>query len=673
MNYKFNIPLLNELNFNSNLNIQKNTEMSLHNLNTTNLIDFNRKIIQLIIEKKQLINYYWISASKLYNYLNDDTLLDWLQLYGKTKGFKTDEEFDYEEYCKSISTDLQNIKTFEEFKNTNYEYNFTKYILEQGQKYEEYVYLELKKKYNNNITDIDKDFGFQKFEYDKKLEKTRQLIQEQFPIIYQGLVCDPDTKTFGFPDLIVREDILNEILKIENQIINESKPYNYYIVDIKYHTLRYKKESYNLIPDPSQQQYISQLYLYTRGLRHLINPSILTKNVLEHKAYIIGRTWNIDNNNTLGHSIGCISFDIYENTLLKVNSGLEWYKELKNNGKYWDPYKPHISELYPNMKNDKDNNWKKTKQQISEKLCDLSCIWNLRNSIKQKAHENGIFSWNDPKFNIFDYCTENESSKLIDSIIKINKQSIRLFELDKEYISTKLWTENDSFKLLNKNSIVMDAFVDIETTFDINTIDTPKEDSIMYMIGFYYNNNPITNRTKKYKNNMSHKTFCVNKLDKINEKQMIEEFIVYLKNYSCEKYITWRLYHFSGVEKYTLNKLMEKYNITPELFGIKIEWIDLYELLIEYKCVFKNYFDYSIKSINKILNTLGYISNDFLYQDSKIKNGLDSVIAVFKCNKECDKNIILYKTNIMNEIIHYNMIDCISLFYLRNFLNEQLN
>jgi predicted RecB family nuclease len=219
----------------------------------------------------------------------------------------------------------------------------------------------------------------------------------------------------------------------------------------------------------------------------------------------------------------------------------------------------------------------------------------------------------------------------------------------------------------------MDAFVDIETTFDINTIDTPKEDSIMYMIGFYYNNTPITNRTKKYKHNMSHKTFCVNKLDKINEKQMIEEFLVYLKNYSCEKHITWRLYHFSGVEKYTLNKLMEKYDIKPELFGIKIEWIDLCELLIEYKCVFKNYFDYSIKSINKILNTLGYISNDFLYQDSKIKNGLDSVIAVFKCNKECDKNIILYKTNIMNEIIHYNMIDCISLFYLRNFLNEQLN
>ena len=674
MNYKFNIPFQFGTNSNSN-----NTEMSLQ---TTNTIDFNRKVIQLIIEKKQFINYYWTSAGKLYNFLNDDTLLDWLQLYGKSKGFKTDEEIDYEEYCKNLSpkqdgdilsTETQNILTFDEFKNENYKFNFMKYILEQGQKYEEYVYSELKKKYNNDIIDIDKDFGFQKFEYDKKLEKTRQLIQEQFPIIYQGLVCDPDTKTFGFPDLIVREDILNELLKNEN-ILNENNKYNYYIIDIKFHTLKFKKDSYNLIPEPSQQQYISQLYLYTRGLRHLIEPSILTKSLLEHKSYVIGRSWNINNTNSLGNSIGCISFDIYENTLLKVKSGLEWYKDLKNNGKYWDPYEPHISEIYPNMKNDKDNNWRKTKQQISEKLCDLSCIWNLRHSIKQKAHQNSIFSWNDPKFNIFDYSTDTDTTRLIYSIIKINKQSVRLFEMDKSYVSEKLWKENDAFKLVNKNSIVMDGFIDIETTFDINSIDTPKEDSIMYMIGLYYNTSPITNRTKKYKNNMLHKTFCVNKLDKTNEKQIIEDFLLYLKNYNCEKNIIWRFYHYSDIEKHTLNKLMDMYNIDHESFGIKIEWIDLCQLLINYKFVFKNCFDYSIKSINKTLNNLNYIPNEYIYQNSEIKNGLDSVIAIFKCKKECNQNnTSLIKTNIMDEIIYYNMVDCISLFHLRNFLNEQLN
>jgi hypothetical protein len=119
---------------------------------------------------------------------------------------------------------------------------------------------------------------------------------------------------------------------------------------------------------------------------------------------------------------------------------------------------------------------------------------------------------------------------------------------------------------------------------------------------------------------------------------------------------------------------MNIYNINPESFGVKIEWIDLCQLLINYKFVFKNCFDYSIKSINKILNELDFVPNDCLYQNSEIKNGLDSVIAIFKCEKECNKNnTLINKTNIMDEIAHYNMIDCVSLFHLRDFLNMQLN
>lgn len=676
MNHSFNISLVyKNMNYESNdnnttTNISKMNETSVYESSNNQYdIDFNRKIIQLIIDKKQNINYYWISVSKLYNYINDDPLLDWLILFGKNKGYKTDDEIDYQEYCESI--EIQNKLTFEEFTKKNNEYNFMKYILEQGIKYENYVYNVLKNKYNENMVNIENDYNFKKFEYDKKLEKTRNLILNNIPIIYQGLVCDPDTKTFGFPDLIVREDYLSDFINIpKNEFYEKKDYYNYYIIDIKFHTLEYKKDSNFLIPNPSQQQYISQMYLYTKGLRHLIHPSAIKYCLLDHKAYIIGRSWNFNSDN----SVGCIDFKLYDKVLDKAKKGLEWYKELKNKGQTWDPLNRVKYELYPNMKNDKDNNWRKSKQIISEKLGEITMIWNCGNSIKLKAHSKGVYSWNSPDFNIMDYTIETETTILINNIIKINNQLVRVFDYDKTISLDKKWISEDGFKLINKNNIVMDGFIDIENAFDISSISTPKEDSIIYMLGLYYNEIPITSRTKKYRDNMIHKTFCVKTLEKFQEKEMIEDFLLYLKSFNCEKHITWRLYHYSSVEKYTLNKLFESYFINPETYGITIEWIDLCDVLIKYKFVFKNCFDYSIKSINRVLNQLGYIHNNCIYKNSLIKNGLDTIIALYKCYDESKlNNIYINRTDIMKDIIYYNMIDCISLYYLRNFLQQTVS
>ena len=674
MNHSFNISLIyKKMNHESNdnnttiSNPKMNETTYLDNSNNQYNIDFNRKVIQLIIDKKQNINYHWVSASKLYNYINDDPLLDWLNLHGKNKGYKTDDEIEYQEYCNSI--EQQNNKlTFEDFIKKNHEYNFMKYILEQGIQYENYVFNTLKNKYNENIVNVDGDYNFQKFEYDKKLEKTRSLILNNIPIIYQGLVCDPDTKTFGFPDLIVREDYLSDFTNVpKNEFEQKKDYYNYYIVDVKFHTLDYKKDSNRLIPNPSQKQYISQMYLYTRGLRHLIHPSAINCSLIEHNAYIIGRSWN----NNINKSVGCIEFRLYDKVLEKVKKGLEWYKELKCRGNTWDPLNRINYELYPNMKNDKDNNWRKSKQLISEKLGEITMIWNCGNNIRLKAHSTGVYSWNSPDFNIMDYTNETETTILINDIIKINNQSVRLFDYDKRVLIDKKWMTEDSFTLANKNNIVMDGFIDIENTFDIRSIDTPKEDSVVYMLGLYYNEVAITSRTKKYKDSMIHKTFCVKTLDKSNEKEMIEDFLLYLKSFNCEKHITWRLYHYSGIEKYTLNKLFDSYFINPETYGITIEWIDLCDILIKYKFVFKNCFDYSIKSINKTLNQLEYIPHECVYKNSSIKNGLDSIIALYKCDDESKiNNININKTNIMEDIIYYNMIDCISLYYLRNFLQQ---
>ena len=100
MIYSFNIPHT-DIKMNISTESQNMEDLCRPNDNNSYSIDFNRKVIQLIIENKQNINYYWTSASKLYNYINDDPLLDWLQLHGKRNGYKTDEEIDYLKKFKS--------------------------------------------------------------------------------------------------------------------------------------------------------------------------------------------------------------------------------------------------------------------------------------------------------------------------------------------------------------------------------------------------------------------------------------------------------------------------------------------------------------------------------------------------------------------------------------------
>jgi hypothetical protein len=677
MSLKFNIRNNNKMSSNSNQNISQTDSK---NCSTTLSIDFNRKIIQLIFEKKQQVNYFWTSASKFYNYFNDDPLVDWFNLYGLKKGYKKDDTLKYEEYISSLNVDNSDKMSFEEFNKKYLQYNFFQFILKQGIEFENYVVNKLREKFGDKIVNANEIEVCDIYDYSKKLKITSELINQTTPIIYQGFVCDPDTKTFGYPDLIVREDYLPGIFgKDIVPIVKDT--YLYYIVDIKYHSLNYKKDCgtngiVKILSNKSQQHYVYQTYIYTKGLRHLLNYDILPKEL--QNSYIIGRNWNLTNSN---NSVGEIVFQDFPNILSKLEKGIIWFKDLKSYGNTWDPENPNRLELFPNMKNDRDTNWDKTKMKLAHKNKELTLLWNCGPSMRNKIVKNGIYSWDNPTLDTNDYFGENVSP-ILKSMIKVNKEKIDV-SFNKDATFEKYWKSNKAFDILTEhcqlketsisNTIVIDGFIDIENTIDVKSIDTLKEDSITYMIGLYYNYHPVTNRTKTYKTQMCQKTFCAEKLNTDSERMIIRDFLLFLKNYTCEKHIIWRLYHYSGFEDTTLCKLMKKYSLEPLEYGITIEWIDMHDIIKTHEFVFNGCFDYSLKSINKILHKRKYIPDDCIYENSVIKNGMDSVIATYKCNEiSINDDVPLNKIFIMKDIEYYNMIDCVSLFYIRNFLETKL-
>jgi hypothetical protein len=91
-----------------------------------------------------------------------------------------------------------------------------------------------------------------------------------------------------------------------------------------------------------------------------------------------------------------IDFEYVEQT----QNGIEWIKTLKNEGSTWSLLPmPNKSELYPNMKNNKDGQWHEIKKELSENIGEITQVWNCGFKKRKFAHSQNVYSWKDSKFN----------------------------------------------------------------------------------------------------------------------------------------------------------------------------------------------------------------------------------------------------------------------------------
>ena len=124
-----------------------------------------------------------------------------------------------------------------------------------------------------------------------KAEETFAAMQRGESIIYQGVVRDAATRTYGSPDMLVRSDILADLFP---DTVEESEagaaapdlgsaPWHYVVVDIKFTTLRLLV-SRGIQSGGSTRAYKAQLYIYNRALGRL-------QGYTPPASYILGRSW----------------------------------------------------------------------------------------------------------------------------------------------------------------------------------------------------------------------------------------------------------------------------------------------------------------------------------------------------------------------------------------------
>lgn len=584
--------------------------------------------------KKPIINTnIMISATSIRNYMLNDPLIDWLKEYN---------------IQKLDDKPVRNNNTIKNYDNNKCQNIFVRNIMEAGNDFENELINIIGKRYK--IKKVSEHYESRKIE---KFKETIELMKKGELIIYQGVLHNYKNNTFGMPDLIVRSDIINELMGYEVITEEESKEksiklgldYHYKIIDIKHSTIELSSDKIHILNSDNVPAYKGQLYIYTNALNEVLGINI-------NKAYIWGKKY-IYKDETINfmNKLGTINYDYIDKYYIEqTNKAIKWIELMKTEGDKWRLLpKPSKSELYPNMKNDKCVEYNAIKNELSEKISEITSIWYCGKKERDIAHNNGIYSWSDTRLTSKIMNIKGSRGEIIDNILNINRQNEIIISPKNINYEKERWKDIDN----NIKEFYLD-FETINTNYESIFKTNNNLNQYIFMIGLGYE----TNDEWKFK------TFLIEKKDMDNEMNMIKSFMDYVNNILKEENKTYaQFYHWSSAETIFYNNFKIRHNIKLE--DNHYIFYDLYKLFINEPIVIKGALKYSLKHIANVLYKNKIIKTT--WDNNGCSNGL---IAMIYANEIYEKGEDVYKNEKMKEIIKYNEIDCKVLYEIHKFIKR---
>ena len=562
----------------------------------------------LFIRKKRS----WVAASKTKNYLINDPLVDWLELYSTPRPHPT---------------------SFNHILNGG----FNEFIKNKGIEFEK----ELVKYINDHKHPV---VFVSSYITDKSVKKTEELMRQGVPIIHSAPLRNNRNRTMGIADLLVRSDYLGKI--IDNNPLTESeidiyspklnKPYYYVVIDIKFTTLKLRANGVNLLNSDKIPAYKSQVWIYTQAVGQI-------QGYTPRYAYILGRRWVYTKRGCKKQSIYCLNklgvvdFEGVDNDYKrKTIDAIKWYRNVKQFGGAWELYPPEKEELYPNMCVD-SGKWNTHKEDIANELGEITVVWNCGVKNRKKALDHNITSWRDKKCNSRLLGITGKREKVVDNILDVNRQRLDKLRPQKIVHNNYNWRTE-------KNEM----FVDFETLIDVfSPIDgLPRQEKTnqIFMIGVYYKKGEF----------LEYKNFICNELTLSEELRIMDEFRNFVKSHNDPKLWFWH------AERSIWNRAENRHDKNWE----RMEWCDMAQLFRETPIVIKDCFNFGLKTIVKAMRKHGLIQT---IMDSECDSGKMAAIKAWNAYKN-SPNPSTHP--VIQDIARYNTFDVEALYdiitYLRN-------
>jgi type III restriction enzyme len=580
----------------------------------------------------------WVAATRTRNFVLCDPLLDWLDLYGKAKGFERDDErpgFD-------PRTD------------------FTRFAFAKSAAFERAVAALIAKEAQLvRILESPEETADP-----EKAEETLAAMKDGAEVIHQGVVHDPETRTYGAPDLLVRSDVLARLFPDAFDLdaswfetakpdadgpgavaapLLGPKPWHYRVVDVKFTTLSLLKSG-ELANAGSGLAYKAQLFVYNRALGRM-------QGFQPPSSFLLGRGWEQGDARERS-CLDRLAWVPQEARLGKdrsladeVHAAVEWVRLVRERGADWSAVPlPSHEGLRPNMKNAHDAPWHGAKKAIATQVRDLTMMWQVGVDQRERALEKKVRTWNDPRLDPETVGVRGpKTAPILQAIIDVNRDESGPPVRPAKIARSAEWRERFPLEL----------FVDFETVNDLDDDfqHLPKRggQSLIFMIGCGHIENGV----------WTFRSFVANALTEEAEARALTAWFAHMEELRARAGATEaRVFHWSPAE---VSNLETAYNSARrrhpgEAWPVPA-WFDFLNRVVKPEpVVVRGAFGFGLKAIAKSLHAQGLIESS--WSDGPT-DGLGAMVAAWSAGREAEQaKTSLAHNALMREVARYNEIDC---------------
>jgi len=585
----------------------------------------------------------WVSATSSRNFIAQNTLVDWLALYGNNQGFKEDTEFpDFDART-----------------------NFTDFILMQGRAFEEAV-----TRYLSTLVSITTiSHSPSEIRSLDKAKETYQAMEEGHSVIGQGVLWDAESRTYGAPDFLIRSNVLNDLfpetLSPDETTVSAkdigANGYHYVVVDVKFTTLDLLASG-EVGNEGSTPAYKAQLFVYNRALGRL-------QGYCPPRAFLMGRGWRQRQKGetlrgtscmerlgpvTMDGVVGKRSIDDL------VDSAANWIRRVRAEGKDWKVLpEPSIRELWPNTGDVSDFPWHAAKSYIATTLSDLTLLWQVGPDKRDNAQAAGLKNWRDPKLTAGVLgVTGAKQAPVLQAVIEVNQATDDLVVRPE-----KVRAAEDEWRSVPP----LEFYVDFETVSDLmddfSSVPEKGGQTLIFMIGCGH----VEDGEWRFE------CFIVDDLTEPSEEAIIDAWINRMqsvKERRASSHENPRIMHWSWAETGALDR---NYNAAkarhPENDWPELNWFDFLQKVVRAEpVVARGAFGFGLKDIAQAMHKHGLIEISW---DAGPADGLGAMVGAWWCADEATKlDVPLEQIPLMQEIVEYNEVDCKVIMEIVRYLRE---